>query len=284
MGDKRSISGPLLWPSVANIGLTRRCNSRCVMCVASDGGTDMSITVLDELIRQLSQYPIDTYSWTGNIGEPLMAPGLLQRAIGAARRCSPKSRQMVFTNAALLTREVSERLISEGLTDITFSIDSLDVDTYESVRRGLKLEVVLANVDEFIALNEAAGHPVQTRVHAVISTQAMIDTVPAMRERWKHDVDGFSWLPCDGRGPTACFIEESDDWPCHSPFSGIFVEPNGDFLFCCQDGLGKYPMGHFPKESVKQIWNGERYAFVRKAHLNGKKKSLALCKKCHTYY
>jgi hypothetical protein len=98
-------------------------------------------------------------------------------------------------------------------------------------------------------------------------------------------VDLFSWLPCDGRGGVRpCFTEEADDFPCYSPFNGIFVAANGWVTYCCQDVYGQFPVGVFPAETIEEIWFGEKLNAVRKLHLARQKKNLPLCLTCHTYY
>jgi len=56
------------------------------------------------------------------------------------------------THGTLLTRERSTRLIDAGVDWIHVSLDGATADTYATIRRGGRLETVLANIRDLMVL------------------------------------------------------------------------------------------------------------------------------------
>lgn len=281
MGELRSISGPREWPGVVNIGLTKRCDAGCIMCPAKSSGADMQWDIARDLIDQCLCGPIDRLQWTGNVGEPTLVPELLIKCIRYTKETAPNVMQGLFTSGIGLTPLLSQVLIDIGIADIAFSVDSLKPDVYRRIRPGLDFGTVMSNIHTFLAINEGK---VKTRLH-VVAMGANYRDLPTMRQYWEDKVDGFSWLPADGRGSKyPAFVDEGDNYPCYSPFTGLCVAGDGTVAWCCQDLTGEHGLGRFPEVSIMEAWNCVALKHVRGLHLTGRKRELPLCKHCRTYY
>jgi MoaA/NifB/PqqE/SkfB family radical SAM enzyme len=68
------------------------------------------------------------------------------------RRCI-----LVNTNGMRLTEDFAAALIEYGVDLVNIAIDGATAETYESIRRYLKLDVVEANVRRFIDMRNASG-------------------------------------------------------------------------------------------------------------------------------
>jgi radical SAM protein with 4Fe4S-binding SPASM domain len=56
---------------------------------------------------------------------------------------------------------------------------------------------------------------------------------------------------------------------CEYPWSSLTVMSNGDVVPCPQDYDCEMVMGNAAEQSLEEIWNGERYAALRRAHVDG---------------
>jgi radical SAM protein with 4Fe4S-binding SPASM domain len=56
----------------------------------------------------------------------------------------------LITNAVLLSREISEKLVETGITSLQVSLDSHVKETFEAIRVGAKFETVVENVRAFV--------------------------------------------------------------------------------------------------------------------------------------
>lgn len=58
---------------------------------------------------------------------------------------------------------------------------------------------------------------------------------------------------------------------CVLPFKQLIVRPDGKVSLCCNDPLGKNTLGDLNKESVLDVWHGQRFKQIRKALYKGRK-------------
>jgi len=111
----------------------------------------MSLTVFDRLIDELPDSVNRIFF--GGIGEPLCHPDILymlHRAKAAGRTVE------MITNGTLLDREMSEKIIDTGLDLLWISLDSMEDDSYESIRKGASFEVVKNGMRIFNRLRRSA--------------------------------------------------------------------------------------------------------------------------------
>jgi len=131
----------------AFIEVTTRCNLRCSMCVKSaypgpEG--DMDPGLYERILRQV---PGISFLGLSGIGEPLLHPNILD-FIRLARKRLPDRTVIGFnSNGVLVDEPLARSLAESGLDKIALSIDSVDVATYGSIRRGGTFDRALAGMD-----------------------------------------------------------------------------------------------------------------------------------------
>ena len=87
------------------------------------------------------------------------------------------------------------------------------------------------------------------------------------------------------RGGMAPNRKEQESYPnvsCAFPFQQLIIRPTGQVSLCCNDALGKYTMGDLTKESIVDVWYGEKYKKIRAAIIDGRK-NIDICKTCDTF-
>lgn len=143
-------------PSVYWIDVTRRCNLRCIMCPQSTGlrdpETDMSMAMFRDIIDAVreNQPLVKLYL----SGEPLLHKNLFDMiAYAGAQGCQT----MIHTNATMLTRDVSEKLLLSSLTFLSLSFDGCSAEIYETLRPPARFERVESNIRRFLELRQANG-------------------------------------------------------------------------------------------------------------------------------
>lgn len=121
-------------------------NLKCVMCPWKDfrdqvhhGGV-MQPEIWEAIKPHLSN--ATSVDFTGG-GEPLLQPRLVEWITDANRAGCETG---VLTNALLLTKETSGKLIAAGLDWICISIDGASKEEYEAIRIGSNFEKVCENV------------------------------------------------------------------------------------------------------------------------------------------
>jgi MoaA/NifB/PqqE/SkfB family radical SAM enzyme len=133
-------------PRILLVTLTNRCNLDCFMC--GRGRLDWELS--PDIIREISSlFPyLELVTWQG--GEVFLASSfdrLFYETFGF-----DQLNQIIITNGLLITEAWAYRLASRNNVGLTISIDSVDKNTYESIRRGGSFERLTRNLK---MLNEA---------------------------------------------------------------------------------------------------------------------------------
>jgi MoaA/NifB/PqqE/SkfB family radical SAM enzyme len=144
-------------PREIQVEVTGACNLRCRMCLVryrpaldrTEGS--LSFETFCRLVDELPQ--LSTVTLQG-LGEPLLAPRLLDMVEYAARR---GCRVDFNTNATLLTRARAERLVRAGLASLHVSIDGATAPTYEGIRDGARFATVERHVRGLVEIKHALG-------------------------------------------------------------------------------------------------------------------------------
>jgi radical SAM protein with 4Fe4S-binding SPASM domain len=146
-------------PRELQVEVTAACNLRCRMCLVRyapaldrvEGSLDPACfrRLLDEL-PDLERLTLQ------GLGEPLLAPGLLEMVEYA---CARGIRTGFNTNATLLTPPRAERLVRAGLDWLCISLDGATAATYEHIRDGARFARVRAHVEALVAIERRLGAP-----------------------------------------------------------------------------------------------------------------------------
>jgi MoaA/NifB/PqqE/SkfB family radical SAM enzyme len=169
-------------PRRLQLEVTSACNLRCAMCLVRYRPPVNKLTgALDEGLfrRLLAELPdLDDLTLQG-LGEPLLHPRLLDMVRATRER---GIRVGFNSNATLLTRAMSEKLVRAGLDWLHVSLDGASAPTYESIREGARLPAVLRNLADLVAVKRALGREnPQIRV-VFVAMRRNIAELPALVE------------------------------------------------------------------------------------------------------
>lgn len=163
----------------AFIEVTTRCNLRCSMCVktACPGPEgDMDPALYERILRQM---PGLSFLGLSGIGEPLLHPKIIDFVRLARKLLSDTAVVGFNSNGLLIDEAMAEALTASGLDKIALSIDSVDVATYGSIRRGGTFDKALAGMDILAAcIRRRPG----TRLRLGVQTVLMKDNFRSLPE------------------------------------------------------------------------------------------------------
>jgi radical SAM protein with 4Fe4S-binding SPASM domain len=204
-------------PKSVQVEVTGACNLRCRMCLvryrpALGRSASMSFETFRDLVDELPEVRVVTLQ---GLGEPLMAPDLFEMI----QYCKSRGIACGFnSNATLLTRQVSERLIDSGPDWLHFSLDGASKETYEFVRDHANWDVVERNINRFVAIMRERGAKRPQLSLVMVLMRFNFRDLPAVVERaaeWgiprvraqnlSHD---FSDAPTDAYEAIADFVSD----------------------------------------------------------------------------
>ena len=273
-------------PSVIDIETVHGyCNASCVMCSIRSSSlaprimtTDLFRRILDRLSVYVSH--IEYLNIVG-LGEALMDPELGHkiRLAKAARF----RRVSLPTNGSLLDERRATEALESGVDIVIFSVDSLEAEHFETIRKGLTLERVLANVKGFVARRDAGGYATAICVR-MIEQSLNTGEWESYTEYWdrilsKERGDMVLRFPAHNWADAAGVIPKQ--LPCPYVFDRITINAYGQVQFCCIDIDGSFfKLGNAEDEDPVAIFQGEVFTKARQLMLDGHINDIRKCAHC----
>ena len=291
-------------PVVYNIETTNLCNMRCEMCPGPTRMTrprvTMPLEVFEAVIDQLRAWtPAEWSSWERFVeekygigrggmgenhfflhiipkvlvlhgyGEPLLDRHIVERVRYVADRGIPS---YFSCNPWNITVDLGRRLFEAGLDYIKFSTDSPDDFSIKQIRGSrANFSESFRKITRLLEIRKEEGY------HTTVVITMLDLNKPNQKEDYQRLVrkfqgqDVYIYL----KSQDQLWFEEtgartqSIHWlePCQFPWSSMTIKSDGSAAQCVEDFNNEIVLGHVPEESLRDIWNGERYRRLREEHL-----------------
>ena len=185
------------------VGLTERCNLRCVYCMPAEGipvtptAQMLSADEIERVVRVLAAAGVDKVRLTG--GEPLARKDAVDIAARIGRQ--PGVRTLALTTNGLLLADRLGALKDAGVTHLTVSLDTLRPDRFAAITRRPGLDRVLAALDAALAAGYSVDGDRPLKVNMVVLRDVNEDEVAdfaAWASREPIEVRFIEWMPFGG--------------------------------------------------------------------------------------
>jgi len=288
-----------------DLSITSRCNAACVYCPTPRSRPAKRLLGLDEvgkLIDDLrspafrAEFGVLSTIEIGGLTEPL----LHRRAIEILREFKeryPTPYVMLYTNAVLLTPQLSSALLREELiTSLFVSIDGMSQREHFAAK-GVPYATVERNVEGFLRVRDELASPCRLVIHvlpyaryralvrerlnrdpllSVPDAAGLGDNTEQIISSWsarlgetdevRDAADRFQ-LRGEYRLASATFAVPEERLRCPWPdyvAGSLSVSSNGDVLICCNDFLKENVLGNYLATSLYEIAIGPRRRFIEK--------------------
>jgi len=274
------------------IETTNLCNAKCIMCGHKNMKREKCVIdaeVFREIVNDAKNCGIKRITLQG-YGEPLLDRDIFDRI----RFIKDKEIRVTFnTNGSLLDEQKSRLLIESGIDEVYISLDAFSKESFERIRFPLIYETVKANIVRLWEMRNSMG----LKSPRIILTFAAHDENEAearpFYDYWKDGCDevviGYARNWADQvdvksrRSPHIHNNHRRDYNPCDMLWTTFYVQCNGRVALCCDDYEGSVIMGDLNKQSILDVWYGDRFKTYRKAHLDKKRTSMPLCSRCYRH-
>jgi pyruvate-formate lyase-activating enzyme len=299
---------PLPLPESMHIDPANACNFRCAFCPTGDQQLltsvgrpagimdfDLFTRIIDDLTLMVRRS--GRKLWTLHLykdGEPLLNRRFLEMA-AYAKRARVADIVATTTNASLLTEDVSRKLVTSGCDQIRISVIHVGSDRYRELTRTYSdYERILSNV-AFLYDEKKRRRP-SLRVLVKINDTGLTEEE---RAKFRNDFGPISdelridslmgWSLSDTKDFTLGVPVSSgmdgvsplrERQVCPEPFSRLAVNFDGQVSVCCVDWSFGTIVGDLRRESLADVWNGERLRRFRLAHLEGRRGEIPACANC----
>ena len=273
------------FPNYVLIEPISACNLRCTMCFQIDETFSGDKNFMGKMELDLFKRIIDECFYGGtkaitlaSRGEPTLHPNLGEML----EYCSGKFFELKLnTNATKLSDKLIHQILTSGITDMVFSVDSYFKEQYESIRvRGI-FEDVLNNIKRFKEIKEEQypDSKCATRVSGVKVNPKQ--DPQKFKDFWQEYVDHVVLTEMEYRWDTYHNPTEiAGVNPCSLLWERMYVWYDGICNPCDADYKSELAVGSVMKNSIREIWNGESYTKLRELHLKGKREMCYPCDRC----
>lgn len=265
------------------IGTTNLCNAHCTMCphvVMKRKKGIMAEKLFRKIIDELRNSGVKRITMS-EIGEPLLDPSLIDR-IKYTKTKIKDCKIKIFTNASLLTKEKTDKLVASQIDDIVISFNGYK-NSYEKVM-GLNFNQTLRKVNYLLSKKPKS-------LHAHLSCMLIRENandIPKIIKFWESFADSIAinipenWAGRKEIETPFTLPYPPKKWPCRGLFNTLNIYWNGDVVLCCRDHEASLIIGNVGKQSINEIWSSEKFKRIRRLHLSSKIDQIPLCKNCDT--
>lgn len=177
------------YPIQIGLSITDRCNLHCKMCEREyylkknilDTTNDISLSSIKQIIKKIKG-KVEFVNISAGYGEPLLHKDIVQ-IIQELKNNNLKV--ILFTNATLLTKELSKKIAATGLDLILFSFEGYTKKEYENLRVGANYKRVFENIQYFIKFKKAIKSPTKTTLTATVTKERYFQKINSLLELTK---------------------------------------------------------------------------------------------------
>lgn len=292
---------PLSTPFVVQISPASICNFSCNYCMFSNETAFSRYTVAPSVMKpeihkkiadNLNSFPekIKKLIYVG-YGEPLINKNLPEMIrysydLGIAENID------IITNGSLLTKDMSDRLFTSGLSALRVSLQGVNSDDYQRVagaeinfdtfleqlryfasNKPDTITLYVKIVDSALTVSEDEFYQLYGDIADIITVECTLPMVA--------DIDYSQVTKSSEANKTLRGDEYVVHEICPQPFYQMLIQPNGDAAPCCNFESPLYFGNTAQETSVEKLWNSTVLTQFRLEMLQGV--SNEICSRCQTY-
>lgn len=256
------------------------CNMKCPICshkILTRQMGFMPIELWQKIVLDAKEngHLID---YLHHMGEPLLWPHIIN-GINFLTKNGLKTQ--ISTNGILLTEEMAKNLYYAGQEEIIVAIDTLNPNAYEKIRGS---KTILENIKKNI-YTVLSNTNLKIKAQFMPTKYNLDETKDDFLKEFESPnffIDDWFVVRPEGAENVSTFlthtIDEIDKSLCDKLYERLVVLWNGLTVLCCLDVQGEMITGDLNKNSISEIFYGDRAEFFREQIKS--KKFPQTCKKC----
>lgn len=176
-------------------------------------------------------------------------------------------------NPANIDIEKTKEIFENGLTYIKYSIESVDDFTHKRIRgKASDFSKSYGKIVQLLDLKRTRGYGTTIIITMLnLNREKQAEEYELLKQAFQGlDVyiylksEDQQWYRKDFHG--TCSIHWSEF--CKHPWMSMTIKSNGEVVMCMEDFDNEIILGDAKKQSLYEIWNGEKYRIFRDDHFN----------------
>lgn len=265
------------------------CNFRCICCYYNIPDLYSYMPKGWMKFEDFKKIADDLVTWEGDkfkvirligFGEPFINKNTGEM-VKYLKRLDVAERIEITSNGSLMTSAVSQQLIDAGLDYLRISIYASSQKRHEAVTRSkIGIDVIRKNVGELRRLRDEQGRDKPFIYVKMLDSFDMTEN-QSFFDLYADIADEVSleqphqWLSNDVSNRNTVVREV-----CPQPFKMLSIRCNGDVIVCDPDWKNNTKVGNALKETVENIWNGEKIHAFWRMQLENRRRENESCRQC----
>jgi MoaA/NifB/PqqE/SkfB family radical SAM enzyme len=261
------------------------CNLRCPFCFQIDPEFNkkpypgvMKIDLFKRVVDECEKNGVGAITLASR-GEPTLHPKLIQMLEYLKDKFFEVK---INTNATKLTDKLCHAFFQNNVSDIVLSIDTEKKELFEVLRKNASFEKVLDNVKKLYEIREKHYPNCGTviRISGVKCKDEQDDV--SFVNFWKNFSDEITISKIEERWDTYNNSKHPDlTRPCEALWERTYIWHDGTVNTCDVDYKSKLSPGILSSNnSIKSIWNSDKYNKLRELHSNNSRGKCFPCDRC----
>lgn len=275
------------------------CNYKCGMCPQTEGREKdflkkMSLDEFEKVVSEAAQYGLRVVNLEGS-GEPTLNTDLPEY-IKIVKKYGAQA--VIFSNGYRMQGQFMKDCVDAGLDYYRFSVIGYNREQYH---KWMAIDAFDQIVEQAIAMQ---AYIKETNAKCTVGSYHLVNDVAnkdfevaQYQENFINKVSSSAeiWMMHNWSGvyQSVNFKRKGNKRTCGRPFSpDLTVRAGGNdghrlsVAPCCQT-LGRDSeavLGNLDTESIADVWNGERYTWLRNMHKEQRFDEVSFCKNCDFLY
>lgn len=274
------------------------CNYTCAMCPQTNGRgknwlKKISLVDFERIVAEAAEYGLNVVNLEGS-GEPTLNTNLPDY-IRIVRKYDAKP--FIYTNGYNLRGDFMKKCVDAGLALARFSIIGYNREKYKEWMARDAFDLLLKNATEMQRYVEGTeAETIVASYHLILDNDNVDYEVEQYRKNFIELASTYAeiWKMHNWSGVyDSDYKRKGQKRTCGRPFSPDLTVRAGSstggklsIAPCCQT-LGRdneADLGSIDNQSIENVWNGERYRWLRRMHTEKRFDEVPFCKDCDFLY
>lgn len=287
------------FPRNIQIQTVDSCNGRCIMCPNSYKKKDNIQYIDNNFFKKIVNEIACESKWSNVIlmlqNEPFLDPEIINRVRFVKKFGNLHS--SIVTNGSLLSKDIISRLEKSGIDSLVVSVDSFNKEIFEKIRLGLDFEKIMQNIE----LLQNSSLKSKVRIRMILQEKNYLEAKEFVKFWLRKGLMPEVYNLTNRGGVLKNFdeikVKEKLKFNlkmrrfykryktsllgfCTYPFFKFDMLLNGDVLPCCHDWKHGLIMGNAKENTIREIWNSEKFNQFRMLQLTEHRDRIGYCKDC----